>query len=283
MGIRTDRPVLLEKELTVDALFSCRNCIHNGVQSLSLGVGNGFCLKFSSVLVRPGQTTCKYLHRKDLPQFVVDEGLKEHASEFVGFSGMATLDGHKPVARVPYSERHVWEHGDFSPVMHALAQYHKTQRHWIMVQVFAGGVDGLRAVTHASLFRRYLDQCNKWQSSWRMVLALIEELDVEPQFTPNMLTRADSSDAREDALWDVFFVRISGIQEFGWHSGLEEMRWFSDSLNGALSKLDWKALRPELTKARGRLKKTVVALAKKEQVYFGQSQEAEAAELEDEP
>jgi len=266
----------------VDVLYSCRNCIHNGVQTIFVGAGAGFCLKFNSVIHRPDQTTCKYLHRKDLPRFVVDEGLMEHAAEFAGCSGIASLRTTKPIQRVHYNEQYYWEHGQFSPLTHALAQYFKTKRHWIMVQVFAGSVDGLRAIAHASLFRRYLDTCAKWQSSWRLVLALIQELDSEPQFTAEMLTRPDSRDSRDDALWDVFFVRLSAIQEFGWHSGIEEMRWLSDSLNGSLSAFDWKGLKPDLAEVKPSLTKAVIALAKKEHVYFGQDEEAEAAEVDGE-
>lgn len=264
----------------MDVLFSCRNCIHNGVQTLSTGVGTGFCLKFNSVLHEPDTTTCKYLHRKDLPRFVVDEGLREHAAEFAGYSGIASLVTAKPIPPVPYSEQFDWEQNSFSPLMHAVAQYHKTTRHWIMVQVFAGSVDGLRAAAHASLFRRYLDKCGKWQSSWRLVLALIQELDIKPMFTPDMLLTDDSE---EEALWDVFFVRLSGIQEFGWHAGLDEMRWASDSLNGSLLAFDWKTLQPELSKLRTSMTKAVVTLAKKEKVYFGQPNEAESLDSADEP
>lgn len=262
----------------MDKLFSCRNCIHNGVQTLSVGPGAGFCLKFNSVIRNPDTTTCKYLHRKDLPRFAVSEGLMEHASEFAGCSGIASLRTGKEIQKEFYSEKYAWERGKFSPLTHALAQYWKTRRHWIMVQVFAGSVDGLRAIAHASLFRRYLDTCGKWQSSWRLVLALIQELDTEPQFTADMLTSVDSPQAREDALWDVFFVRLSAIQEFGWHSGIEEMRWLSDSLNGSLAAFDWTGLKPDLTKAQPSLTKAVITLAKKEHVYFGHKQEEEGAE-----
>ena len=81
----------------MDELFSCRNCIQNCGQSLLIGRGAGYCVKHDTVLFYPERTTCKYLHRKDLPRFVVDEGLREHASEFAGFSGIADLVEHKPV------------------------------------------------------------------------------------------------------------------------------------------------------------------------------------------
>ena len=99
----------------MDELFSCRNCIQNCGQSLLIGRGAGYCVKHDTVLFYPERTTCKYLHRKDLPRFVVDEGLREHASEFGGFSGIADLLEHKPIERLHYSEKFAWERKQFDP------------------------------------------------------------------------------------------------------------------------------------------------------------------------
>ena len=88
----------------MDELFSCRNCIHNSGQSLLIGQGTEFCLQHESVIRDPGRTTCKYLHRKDLPYFVVDEGTREHAAEFAGFPFLASLDGRQSIERIRYSE-----------------------------------------------------------------------------------------------------------------------------------------------------------------------------------
>ena len=76
----------------MDELFSCRNCIHNSGQSLLIAEGLGFCLQHNSVIRDPDRTTCKYLHRKDLPNFVVHEGIGEHAAEFAGFPLQVSLD-----------------------------------------------------------------------------------------------------------------------------------------------------------------------------------------------
>ena len=126
----------------MDELFSCRNCIHNCGQSLSSGNGTGFCLKHNSVIPEPGRTTCKYLHRKDLPHFVVDEGLREHAAEFALFPRLVTLEQKEPIERIVYSERYVWERNEFDPLTHALAQYFKTERRWVLIQAFTGSSDG---------------------------------------------------------------------------------------------------------------------------------------------
>ena len=84
----------------MDELFSCRNCIHNCGQSLNVGRGPVYRLQHDSVIPDPGLITCKYLHRKDLPNFVVDEGVREHAAEFApGPVSKAGQAGHKRVCR----------------------------------------------------------------------------------------------------------------------------------------------------------------------------------------
>ena len=88
----------------MDELFSCRNCIHNCGQSLLIGQGSGFCLQHESVIWEPDRTTCKYLHRKDLPYFVVEEGTREHAAEFAGFPFLVSLD-HEKIDRTDSIQR----------------------------------------------------------------------------------------------------------------------------------------------------------------------------------
>ena len=233
----------------MDVLFSCRNCVHDCGQSLLIGRGVGFCVKHDSVLFRPERTTCKYLHRKDLPRFVVDEGLREHASEFAGFSGIADLAEHTPIERSHYSEKFAWERKQFDPINQSLAQYHKTKPAWIFLQAMSGGIDGRRSLAHASLIRRYMDNCGTWRSSYRFVLALVQELPSTPQFLDTDLNTDDAApdaEIRQDAVWDVFFARLSGIQEYGFHSGIEGLMWATDQLNGAMTSLDWTALTKEL-------------------------------------
>lgn len=233
----------------MDELFSCRNCIHNCGQSLLIGNGSGFCVKHDSVVFRPDRTTCKYLHRKDLPRFVVDEGLREHAGEFAGFSGMADLVEHIPVEQLRYSEKFAWESKQFDPLTQALAQYHKAKPSWIFLQAMSGGIDGRRSLTHASLVRRYMDNCGTWKSSYRFVLAVVKDLGNSPMFQKGDLITSreeDEEGLREDAVWDVFFTKLSGIQEYGFHSGIETLMWSTDQLNGSLASLDWGGLGREL-------------------------------------
>lgn len=258
----------------MDQLFSCRNCVHNSSQSLNIGRGSGFCLLHDSMLLQSSETTCKYLHRKDLPRFVVDEGLSEHAAEFASIPGIANLYTQEPIGQIKYSEKYVWEHGIFDALTHALAQYSKSEPSWVFIQAMSGGVDGRRALSHASLVRRYMQRCETWKSSYRLVLAVLQELDQEPAFGERDLDSHEAEAAEEtksEALWDVFFCRLGSIQEYGFHAGIEELMWATDSLNGALPEFDWSMLKIELVKKREQWTQTIITHAERERVFFPDS------------
>ncbi len=262
-------------------LYCCKNCVHDAGQSLHVWRGKGFCVKHASVLRAPSDTTCKYHHRKDLPNFVVDEGRSEHAAEFAAFPALVSLHDKQHQAQTKYSERHVWERKQFDPIAHALAQYRKVGKSWVLVQSFAGSVDGRRALVHGCLVRRYMDQCGRWESSYRLVLALVQDLMTEWCFDAKVLNRTDGDDdesAREEAKWDVFFAQLSGLQEYGWHAGLEELMWASDSINGGLSRLDWSILTQDLEQACPKWTNLVIEHAKKNDEYFVQPSENESEE-----
>ena len=263
----------------MDELFSCRNCIHNCGQSLSIGPGSGFCLQHDSVILDPDRTTCKYLHRKDLPYFVVDEAAREHAAEFAAFPFLVSLDSKQPIERIRYSEKLRWDRDTFDPVVHALAQYYKVEPRWGLISAFTGGVDGRRSLAHCSLVRHYLNQCGSWKSSYRLVMGLLREIDIEPRFDPRMLVSSSTdteSAAQEEAIWDVVFVRLSALQEFGWHAGIEALMWASDTVNGELVEFDWPGLQKELAKQRDLWIETIINFAKVHHEYFPQPNLADA-------
>lgn len=272
---------LFHESFLMDALFSCRNCIHDCGQSINIGRGPGFCLQHDSVIWEPGKTTCKYLHRKDLPRFVVEEGVQEHAAEFAHCSGMALLESAQPVKRVPYSEKFVWERRQFDPLTHAMAQYWKSDRRWVLIQAFSGGLDGRRSLVHAAFVRRYMNRCGSWRSSYRLVLALLQEIDIRPHFTPETdLVEHDvqSDEVVREALFDVVFARIAAIQEYGFHSGIRDLRWATDALNGGLSELDWSKLQLALGGVRGSWTEEIISHAKSEDVFFPEATDGPAHE-----
>jgi hypothetical protein len=256
--------------LNMDELFSCRNCIQNCGQSLNVGAGTGFCLRHDSVIWDPADTTCKYLHRKDLPRFLVDDGLREHAAEFAGFSGMARLHSRQPLSVVRYSQKFAWEKRAFDPLTNVLAQYHKSEPAWIFIESFTGGLDGRRALAHGCLVRRYMDNCDSWKSSYRLVLAFLQEIDEEPHFSKADLRNIDPGGQAGEALWDVVFARFSLLQEYGWHAGLDQLRWVTDQVNGALVELDWPKLCEQLVSIKPRLTDLIIDHARMEGVFFDQ-------------
>lgn len=256
---------MLFEAKVMDILFSCLNCIHNPAQSLSIGQGDGYCLQHGSVIEKPDDTTCKYLHRKDLPFFVVDEGVREHAAEFALFGGLVSLSTMQPVDRVTYSERYAWERRTYDPLTHAISQYQKAEPAWTFIQAFSAGLDGRRSLAHTSLVRRYMQNCGTWKSSYRLLLGLLRELDTEPLFSPDSLR---DEFRPEEALWDVVFVRLSAIQEYGWHGGIEGMMWATDSLNGALVAFSWQELQPDLHQIQSQWIDTVIQHARAEGAFF---------------
>lgn len=237
----------------MDELFSCRNCIHNPSQGLHIGPDDGYCLQHRSVLTEPLRTTCKYLHRMDLPWFDVDEGIREHAAEFAAHEGIVRLEDHSDVARVPYSEKHVWFKRQFDPVVQAVAQYGRMEEaNWTYIRAFAGGVDGRRVLCHAGLVRRYQHRCNSWRSSYRLMLGVIDSLVANDLvFNRRDLWSGFSlpDETANEARWEVVFGAFSALSEFGWHASLEDLMYPLERLNGALAEYDWEALQPAMDEA----------------------------------
>jgi hypothetical protein len=258
-------------------LFSCRNCVHSCSQSANIGRGIGYCLQHDSVIWEPEDTTCKYLHREDLPPFAVDEGIREHAAEFATFSALVSMSTMESVPRAFYSEKHGWEHNSFDVIVNTLAQYHRTERSWVFIEAFSSGLDGRRSLTHAALVRRYMDNCGTWVSSYRLFLAYVQDLDAEPQFSDRDLVVNGDGDVdavRSEALWDVIFTRVAGVQEYGFHAGLDDLMWATDSLGDALADCNWPVLKSELGKRREEWTDRIISHAKQESVFFAQDEPA---------
>ncbi len=229
----------------MDELFSCRNCIHNSGQTPLIGQGSGFCLMHNSVLKHPERTTCKYLARKDMPFFVVDEGVKEHAYEYAQFSTIVDMPTGESVNQTFYSEKHAWSTGTYDALTQILAHSYKITPTWVFVESMAGGADGKRLLAHSSLVRRYMTNCGTWRSSYRFALSVIKEVSQRPFFASSDLLEGATSDEAE---WDVLFARLSCIQEYGFHSGIDELMWATDHVDGALVELNLGRVRQELDK-----------------------------------
>ena len=224
-----------------------------------------------SIIHEPDDTTCKYLHRKDLPRFIVGEGLSEHAAEYAKFSNLVSLSRQTPIQRGNYSEKQAWKSGSFDSITNALSQYHRTERAWVFIESFSGGVDGRRSLTCLSLIRRFMVTCGTWTSSYRLILANLQDLSERPCFSDDDLNSNDKESIeaiREEALWEVVFARIAGIQEYGFHAGLEELMWATDSLGEALASFDWTVLSLSLQEKKHSWTDLVIKHATDEGVFF---------------
>ncbi len=123
-----------------------------------------------------------------------------------------------------------------------------------------------------------MDRCGKWTSSYRLVLGLLEEIADDPVFLEKALfltPGASASEVTEDALWDVIFVRLSALQEYGWHAGLEPLIWASDAVNGALAEMDWPGLQRQFAGLRDGWTDLIISHAKQHDAFFPQQEQVE--------
>ncbi|WP_131196767.1 hypothetical protein [Lichenihabitans psoromatis] len=109
--------------------------------------------------------------------------------------------------------------------------------------------------------------CDTWVSSYRLVLALVQSIGSPTAFQASDVLE-EGNDAVTNATWDLFFVRISGLQEYGFHSGLEKLIWATDALGSAFIELDWSAMQVVLTEMRSIWTETIIRHAKDEGEFF---------------
>ncbi|WP_437581297.1 hypothetical protein [Sorangium sp. So ce887] len=246
-------------------LFSCRNCIHNPAQGLTLGPGAGFCLTWGSILDQPEQTTCKYLHRKDLPMFLARDGIREHEDEFSQVAYMADLETHAPLVPRAYDSDDVPDAERLDNVTRAVAAYHAldsapdttVQRRSLTLATFAGAADGRRAMMYASLVRRVLASGAPARMWTRRVLDLLDEIDTDVLFRAADLLEAGGAAA---ARWEVAHARLSCIQEFGWHAAREELMYPMMELGAHVAEEDWNGFLLALGRLKGSFRDVVIAL-----------------------
>lgn len=73
--------------------------------------------------------------------------------------------------------------------------------------------------------------------------------------------------------------QLGAVQEYGFHAGLEELMWATDSLNGGLSELNWDALMEELHQVRRTWTETILEHARQQQVFFPAEETGEGEEM----
>jgi hypothetical protein len=87
-------------------------------------------------------------------------------------------------------------------------------------------------------------------------------------------------EVRVQAHWDVIFCRLSGIQEYGWHAGLQDLMWASDKINGGLTEMNWALLKEEFGKIKKAWTAMIIGHAKHQEMFF--SLDADQRDDEDE-
>ena len=214
----------------------------------------------------------------------MEDATKEHAAEFSMGPGIADLRTKQRIKIAVYSERRFWETREYDPQLNAVAGYHRksealneeTPRKWRIIQAFAGSIDGRKALGFASLVRRYMNHCDSWWSSYRFILGVIAEIDYEVFFRDeNIKIEGDVSESemREQATWEVFFTRLSGIQEFGWHASMDSLKFPMRELSAYMD-TSWNSIKSILAKLKKRWEDEVIALATQEGQFFPQTRKA---------
>jgi hypothetical protein len=245
-------------------LFSCRNCIHNPVQGLTLGRGAGFCLRWGSIIEQPERTTCKYLHRKDLPLFLVREAVQEHAEEFSHAVTMADLESGKSIVLEAYDNDGMPGAERLDTADRAIAAYHELEssrdatahRRALTVATFAGAADGRKAIAHASLLRRALLDGGLSSLWMRRMLDLIDEVDADVLVPAMDIMEHDGTMA---AKWEVAHARLSGVQELGWHLENDAMKYPMMELGAYAADEDWKGFLTALGGLKQRWRDLLIA------------------------
>ncbi|MBB2165169.1 hypothetical protein HLH26_11605 [Gluconacetobacter sp. 1b LMG 1731] len=247
----------------MDELFSCRNCIHNPAQSLNIGSGFGVCLKHDSVIKDSGITTCKYLRRKDLAMFLVEESIEEHEEEYSKYNGIVNIYSKEKISKIKYSEHYCWENDLFDSLNNHIARYHKSDKKWLFIQGMTPGVDGRRSIAQTSLTRRYMYRCGTWKSSVRIATDIISTLPQKPLFS-----EADTLDEQNtnDALWDVIFGKLAFIQEYGKLAHIDDVTWATDSVEH-METLNWEMVKESLKKIVQPLIDSILGHAKNSGIF----------------
>ena len=217
--------------------FTCDNCVFNPSQYQDLGTTVGYCLKHGSILKNSSHTTCRFLRRKDLPQFVSEESEAEHAKEFSDTTGIVFYFNKIRCQRQRYSAKHSWLTNSFDARLHEVAIYHKTRRKWIFLQALLGSRNPVTNLIQSSLVRRYIANCGPDRDNYRLILSLAQDL-AEPIEIRTIdfridLTHDEFAAIRESYQRDVLLLRIYAIQEYGHLIENEEIMWISDELNGS--------------------------------------------------
>lgn len=255
--------------------YTCDNCIFNPSQYRRLGSLDGYCLKHSTMLFRSCETTCRFHRRKDLPSFVCEEGVTEHASNFAHVQGVVFYESKTKARRTEYSERHAWDTSSFDPNLNEVSVYHRSTKKWIFLESFLGSGNAVKSVMHSSMSRRYIQQCGPKQDNYRIALGVAYELGRTSKPVPSDFRVGDAGSNQGDLTAevldlyrkDVELLKLYCLQEYGYLVGDDEITWVSDEMNGALDESEAEFIK--VIESLGRLLiQRIISGAKKRRTYF---------------
>ena len=121
-----------------------------------------------------------------------------------------------------------------------------------------------------------MHHCDSWWSSYRFILGVIAEIDYEVLFRSEDIKSDNDiseSEMREQATWEVFYTRLSGIQEFGWHASMDSLKFPMRELSAYIGD-SWNSIKSILTNLKACWEDEVITLATQEGRFFPQSREA---------
>jgi hypothetical protein len=261
--------------------YTCDNCLFNPIQYREIGTKVGFCLKYSCLLRNSLHTTCHFLKRKDLPSFLAEEGVTEHASEFPESEGIVFYYGKYKDEIKRYCGYHAWATGTYDPYLYEAALYHKTAKKWTFIQAFAASRNPIKSIMSSSLTRRYIGQCGPERDNYLLILSVVKDLkeriDLRADDFRWEVSSGEFSRLEEFYLKDIKLFQLYAIQEYGHLMKDERIMWISDELNGSLL-ASWKEFFSSVDNLVPAIMTYVIESAQKRNEFFPKKEETEIEE-----
>lgn len=194
-------------------LFSCRNCIYNPAQTTVRPIGQdvGYCATYKTFLYDAHLTTCRHLHRKDCPEYLVLEGIEFHREEFPEQRRPLSLENDiDELLTVPLAEPRLEEHR--TELMEAVIRTAEAKTKWRSISITSHKNEMLHQNAFASFVRAYPENAVHWKSYRRFMGEIVQQLGrLTSDETGFSVRFEDTGSARLDVLWNF----ISSLQEHG--------------------------------------------------------------------
>lgn len=198
-------------------LYSCRNCIFNPAETTSYPPqsGMGFCTIYKVNLPHSHVTTCRHLHRKDCPQFLVMEGIEQHIREFPERRSPSYLYDHGEaeylinldMREVGYGEK--FRNG----ILNKITAASKLGEKWVLIDEISQNREIVYQNSFASFVRGYPPAATGW-SSYKQFM--VKSVTLLGQFGETYFDVGNGFKRKNEVKTEVMLNFISTIQEHGW-------------------------------------------------------------------